>query len=279
MINYIKIPTTEELLEGIRNVKVKLPDRDKTLKEEYKIYEVTGASYSDSLIANVNDIVSVKLSGGEGRYQSENTEICLGKNFFDEAIENALVGMKVNESKAVYADGKDITVTLLSSKSKCYSKITLEKVKETLPQVNSLEEFDDYLYNNVADNMIEESVYYKIAEPVINKIKFTAQIEFDDSDIDDDFLEYAKIYQIPKEDHRNAFLTSQAIIKIMEAKGHTYDEKGYEEFIKGFAERKKMDVEKAKQGFKFSMFKYAVSKNQFIDFIVDYGIKNMVVKA
>ncbi len=271
MIKYIYVPTMESLLEGIRNIKIKLPDRVKTLAEEKKIYEVKGASYYEGDTAEVNDILTVKAD--DSQY-----EICLGKNFFDETVEKALVGMKINETKTVKTAEKEISVTVLNIKKKKYNTITLEQVKENLPQTNSLEEFDNYLYDNVVNNLIEESVYYKIATPVINKIKVVSKIEFENSDVDKDFINYAVRYRIADEEIKNEYLTSLVCLKIAENNSKKYNEENYNIFIKNRAAAKGVDAEKLKEAIPYSIYKYAVSKNEFIDSVIEYSKNNMVTK-
>ena len=265
MIKYVSVPTKEELLNGIRNIKIKLPDRAKTLAEERKIYEVKGASYYTGNTADVNDIVKISVDDKE-------IELCLGRNIFDEEIEKALIGMKLDEAKTVNSK----SITLLSVKKKKYNVITLEQVKETLPDINSLEEFDDYLYNNVADKLIEENIYYKIAQPIINKIKVISKVEFENKDMDTDFINYAARYRIPDEEIRISYLTSLVCLKLLEKEGKKYDSENYNKFIAARAEIKKVDSEKLKQMLPYYMYKYAVSKNEFIDAIIEYAKLNMV---
>ncbi len=271
MIKYISVPSMESLLEGIRSIKIKLPNREKTLAEEKKIYEVKGASYYEGDTAQVNDILTVKVD--DTQY-----EICLGKNFFDETLEKALIGMKLNETKSVKTAEKEISVTVLNIKKKKYNTITLEQVKENFPQINSLEEFDDYLYENVVNNLVEEGVYNKIATPVINKIKVVSKIEFENSDVDKDFINYAARYRIPDEEIKKEYLTSLVCLKIAETKGKKYDEENYNIFIKNRAEAKGAEAEKLKEAIPYSIYKYAVSKNEFIDSVIEYAKNNMVTK-
>lgn len=187
MIEINNIPSLEELAEGIRKIKVKVPDKKTALDEELLFMRVKGATFVLGEAIDNNDIAALKVSGGSNkRYNKDNVEIAVGMNLYSKDIEDNLIGMKVNESKTVVVDGEDINFTVLSIKKKVYGEIALEQAKSEDPTIASVDEYKDKIYQEIFDKLIRDKAEKLQLNPMIKKLLKTADIKFNYEEADKD---------------------------------------------------------------------------------------------
>jgi hypothetical protein len=189
MIEINNVQGLEELAEGIRKIKVKVPDKKTALDEELLFMRVQGASYVPGDIIENNDIAALKVCGGtKARYNKDSVEIAVGRNLYNKDVEAALIGMKARESKTMTVDGEEITVTVLAVKKKAYSEITLEKVKAEDPTVTSVEAYKDSIYQGICDKLISDKADKLQIKPMVNKLIKAVDIKFNYDEADNDVI-------------------------------------------------------------------------------------------
>lgn len=185
MIEINNVPSLEELTEGIRKIKVNIPDKKTAVDEELLFMRIKGATYVSGDVIEERDIVALKVIGGsDERYNKDNVEIAVGINLYNKDIEDALVGMRINESKTVSVDGADITFTVLSIKKKVYSEITIEQVKADDPTINSVDEYKDKIYQEICYKIIHDKAEKIQLNSMIKKLINTVDIKFNYEEID-----------------------------------------------------------------------------------------------
>lgn len=189
MIEVNNIPSLEELAEGIRKIEVKVPDKKTLLDKELLFMRVKGATFILGDAIDNNDIVVLKVSGGSNkRYNKDNVEITVGMNLYSKDIEDTLLGMKVNESKAIAVDGADITFTVRSIKKKVYGEITLEQAKAEDPTITSVDEYKNKIYQEIFDKLISDKAEKVQLNPMIKKLIKTVDIKFNYEEADKEMI-------------------------------------------------------------------------------------------
>lgn len=189
MIEVNNVPSLEELTEGIREIKIKVPDKNTAVDKELLFMRVNGAKYVSGEIISESDIIALKVFAScDERYNKDNVEIAVGMNLYNKDIEDALIGMRINESKTISIDGLDITFNVLSIKKKVYSEITLEKVKAEDPSITSVDEYKDKIYQKICDKLIRDKAEKLQINPMIKKLFNTVDIKFNYEEIDKDII-------------------------------------------------------------------------------------------
>lgn len=190
MIEIKNLPSIEELAKSIRKIKVKVPNKKSALDKELLFMRVQGASYIDVNEIGANDIAVIKICGKSDRYNKEQAEITIGLDVYNSDIENALLGMKIGESKTLITEGEEVTFTVKSIRKKVYSEITLDKIKLEEPSINSIEEYEEKIYNKLCNEIIYEKSSTLQIRPMIDKLVKQADVEFEMTDFEEELLKY-----------------------------------------------------------------------------------------
>lgn len=191
MINISKLPQFESLVEGMRRVKVKLPNREKALDEELRYLKVMDGKYIVGEKVSNNDIVKLKVQSSLEKFNKDNIDLVVGRNYLNEDLEKAIVGLSINESKSIKIDDIDVEVVVLDIKSKVYGELTLDRVREQNPEISSVEEFENGIYENICNQLILEKASNLLILPVIRKLKSQIEIKCELEDVNEDYRDGA----------------------------------------------------------------------------------------
>lgn len=216
MIEIKNLPSIEELAKSVRKIKVKVPSKKTALDRELLYMRVQGATYSDVDEVGDNDLVVIEIFGESDRYNKDQVEITVGLKLYNADIEKALLGMKIGESKTIITEEEEVLFTVKSIRRKVYSELTLDKIRGEDPSINSIDEYEDRIYNDVCNKIIHEKCLALQINPIINKLLKSTKVRFNMSDID------AKLLQ-----HINSQFLSLSDEEIIKAKRETLKEGDY----------------------------------------------------
>jgi len=100
---------------------------------------------------------------------------------FNKNLEDKLVGMKKDEMNEISIDGSSVKVKVVNIKRKIVPDVTDEMIKKLeIEDVNTVDEFKKYAYNEKASKMKEEKfevIYGIVLDEVIEKSKYTLENE------------------------------------------------------------------------------------------------------
>lgn len=205
MIEIKNLPSIEELAKGVRKIKVKVPNKKAALDKELLYMRVQQASYIDVNEVGNNDLAVIKISGKSDRYNKEQAEITVGLELYNSDIEKALLGMKIGESKSLITEAEEVSFTVKSIRRKVYSELSLDKIKAEDASINSIEEYEEKIYDDICNKMILEKSSKLQIDPMIDKLINQTQVDFELEDIDEELLKYL--------DSRFASLSDEEIMK------------------------------------------------------------------
>jgi uncharacterized protein (UPF0371 family) len=118
-VNYkvINIPSLDDLLSGVRPIKVKNPDRKKFSNDLCISYSLKNFKYleknNDDRI-EYNDVVEVVSQSSDKKFNSGSIWITVGRNAFDEDFERSIIGLKADETKEFEFNGCPVAVRIKS---------------------------------------------------------------------------------------------------------------------------------------------------------------------
>lgn len=246
MINISTLPEFETLVQGLRTIKVRLPEKEKSLNEELKYLRVKNGKYIDCEMVKDNDIVKMNVSSSLERFNGDNIEVLVGAGFYHESFEKAILGMEKNINKTIEIDNEKIEVVILEIKEKVYGELSLESIQEENPEVKSLEEFKENIYDNICEDLIKEKANNLLIFPLLRKLTAQTEISCELKDIEEEYKSnaykriggfekegsYTLVKCILKEDKKNA-ITPENVDRNEYIKSLSEDEtkKLYDEYI------------------------------------------------
>lgn len=121
------------------------------------------------------DVIAVSLESNIPGY-NKNTQISVGRGFYNKEFEDALIGMKKGDSKDICVRENAVTTKIVSVKRRMIPAVTDEIVKkENIKGVYTVEEYKKYIYDKTLEKIKERKMLEILnvtKEEIINKSEF-----------------------------------------------------------------------------------------------------------
>ncbi|MCR4956500.1 MAG: hypothetical protein K6A30_07430 [Lachnospiraceae bacterium] len=141
-------------------------------------------SWKEGVEVNLGDTVTLKTQSKNEKFNKESLKISVGSFLYSRKLEEAIVGMRVGESKSVTVDEEKVTVTIVSVTNKILPKMTDAFVKEFGPEnVETVEQYKEYLKNKQKEEILEE-ISYRAERAVIRELFSNSEIVVAKEDFD-----------------------------------------------------------------------------------------------
>lgn len=173
--NFTKVVIPAELMnieisqEVILDAEIQLARKYLTIEEVY-----------DGIIQG--DVVNLNLEDNISKC-NENTQISVGRGFFNRVLEENLIGMKKGEIKKICTDDYSIIAKIVSVKRRIIPVATDELVKnEKIDGVNTVDKYKIYSYDKYVEDLKKYRMF-EIIEGFQKEIIDKSEIELVEEDI------------------------------------------------------------------------------------------------
>lgn len=157
------------------------------------------------------DVIAVSLESNIPTY-NKNTQISVGRGFYNKKFEDELIGMKKGDSKDICLGGNPVTTKIVSVKRRMIPAVTDEMVKrENIKDVYTVEEYKKYIYSETLVKLKERKMNEIIG---ITKAEIINKSEFEFADDDINYMQSVAKMQLEKRAQENN-LSYEEFIKEM----------------------------------------------------------------
>ena len=212
--DYTKCELPEKLFE-IRVPQAKIDEKIRKAAEHFLTIEEQNSAIEKG------DIVAIKIVSADSFLASECERLSVGRGFFSQKIEAALIGKKKGETFAVEAEEAPAEITVLWVKRRVVPELTDEMAAEMgIEDVGTVQEYTDYVTQELADEDKEKkqnAIWLIVSKKILEESEFeTDEAEIDaqykkdiaylQKELEDDFEEYMQVKyhgKTPEESRQN----------------------------------------------------------------------------
>lgn len=183
MLSYDDVMDTSAFIpQGIEE----LVDKDlKNISRKYRMF-------IEAEEIKKGDIVNICIKGSSDRYNKEQVKVSVGNGFYDEKVEDELIGMHAGETKKAQCNDEEVEFTVLEAKRCVYPEISDEMIKKET-EFKTIDEYCEKMKahhikqvlhdearrraNKMIDRIIDESEWYVDEEEIQQYIENTKEKE------------------------------------------------------------------------------------------------------
>lgn len=195
-ISLNQIPSDEDILDHFKDFKITFVEPNRKAYIDRKAKELIRMHYNFENVLNdaikCGDIVTLSLSSELKKYNKDNVELNVGKNYYNKDIESQLIGMKKGEKHELNTENKSVIFEVLEIKRRIYPEYNDAFIREHFDAYENVQSYEESIYSAFRIDELNKYLMKEVVPAIDNylmeKVLESVEIEKENAFIEDQLI-------------------------------------------------------------------------------------------